>query len=154
LLADGNVLGRPHRSVLSFGMSAATGTIPLCLGLVFALAGCSHSGPPPVLTSDERLRHALIGTWTNDHGLLCLEADGSFWAQYESHTQLLPMWAYEGLWAATNDVLVFTCTNSRSWGTTNRSPTGTDTVRVVSIDGRTLRLAGSPYQTNSYTRSN
>jgi hypothetical protein len=124
------------------------------LAVVIFLSGCGHQDKPQVPSADAKLRHALTGTWTNPWGVMVLEPDGSFWTHGEEHSHPMRVWAYEGLWTATNSVLVFTCTNSRSWGTTNRSPTGTETARIVSMDERTLRLAGAPYQTNSFTRSN
>ena len=134
-------------------MSAASGTSFLLLTLALVLVGCSHPREPQVPTADERLRHTLTGTWTNNSGIMVLELDGSFWAHYETRMHPLHVWGYEGSWTATNHVLVFTCTNSRSWGTPYRGPTGTDILPIVSLDDQTLRLAG-PYQTNSYTRAN
>src|SRR3954463_12687065 len=101
--------------------------------LALILAGCGHRSTPEVLTADERLHRTLAGTWTNEAGLLVLESDGSYWEQWSTRTSPTRIWASEGLWSATNDVLVFTCTNSRSWGTTNRVRKGTESARIVSI---------------------
>src|ERR1035438_9322967 len=87
------------------------GTIRSFLGLALVLAGCSHRSPPQALTPDERLRHGLTGTWTNPWTVMVLEPDGSFWEHGETHTHPMRVWAYEGLWTATNSVLVFMCTN-------------------------------------------
>ena len=135
-------------------------THPLNLGSAFfglslLLTACGHRDQPHVQVPDEKLRNALIGTWTHgndESGMLRLDSNGTYSAQWNPTNRPLKVWAYEGTWSATGGVCMFTDTKSQSWGTTNRTPEGRmDRMRIIKVDEEHL-VWESNGQTISLTR--
>ncbi len=133
----------PARLHSAFGMS----TLPLNLvsalfGLSLLLTACGHQDQAQVQPPDEKLRNALTGTWTHGNdgsGMLTLDSNGTFTAQWNTTNRPMKVWAYEGTWTATGGVCMMTDTSSQSWGTTNRAPEGrTDRYRIITVDGEHL----------------
>ena len=125
------------------------------VGLSLFLTGCGRHDQPQVQSPDAKLRNALIGTWTpNSHltGLMRVESNGTFFAQWNTTNRPMKVWSFEGTWTATGDVYIATITKSRFWGTTNLEIDGTtDRLRIISLNEKHLvwEIGG---HTNSFTR--
>jgi len=126
------------------------------VALSLLLTACGHHDQPKEPSADEKLRNALVGTWTRNNdgsGYTSLAADGTFSAQFNTtNTQHMKVWAYAGTWTAAGGFCIVTLTNSRAWGTTNREAEGnTDRLRIITIDQNHL-VWEADGETNSLVR--
>jgi hypothetical protein len=97
----------------------------------------------------------LVGRWTggDEGGLLRLEPDGTFWAQWNTTSSPVRVWAFEGTWGVTGGACILTNARTQSWGTTNRVPDGrVDRIVIVKLDDQQL-IWGTPSRTNTLTRA-